>query len=47
MNKSVYFICQAIGNPTPDIIWLRNGVVVNGELELLFVYHIWPLLTVF
>ena len=35
MNKSVYFICQAIGNPTPDILWLRNGVVVNGEFEFL------------
>ena len=36
MNKSVYFICQAIGNPTPDIIWLRNGVVVNGKLKISF-----------
>jgi len=39
MNKSVYFICQAIGNPTPDIIWLRNGVVVNVETNPnLYVY---------
>ena len=36
MNKSVYFICQAIGNPTPDIIWLRNGVVVNGKFKISF-----------
>ena len=36
MNKSVYFICQAIGNPTPDIIWLRNGVVVNGKFKIYF-----------
>lgn len=44
-NKSVYFICQVTGDPTPVILWLRNGEIVDGKnIYELFTFTIYIIL---
>ena len=28
-NENVTFLCRAVGEPVPDIIWYFNGVMIN------------------
>ena len=30
LNRPVYFVCSAFGNPEPKIKWLRNGEMLTG-----------------
>ena len=30
-TENVTFLCQAVGEPVPDIIWYFNGVMINAS----------------